>query len=65
MQDFIFRVNIAPFQRLIADEADQAKRDRLERMLVEEQEKLQAYRAHLDSLPSHDRTSDGSSAQRS
>jgi len=65
MQEFILRVNIERFQHLADQETDATKRDHLKRLLSEEKEKLQAYRTHLEPVPSWDRTNDGSNPERS
>lgn len=64
MQEFIARMNIERFRRLIAEEPEAANRARLERMLVEEQEKLRACRTHPDSIASQDQGDHGSDRQR-
>lgn len=52
MQEFVARENIERFRRLIVEEPDGPNRDRLERMLVAEQAKLQAYQTGLPPTPS-------------
>lgn len=62
MQDFLARMNIERFQRLISEERDPENRVHLERMLVEEQEKLRACDERVESA-SHGHMNDGSDRQ--
>lgn len=59
MREFIFRLNVEHYQRLIAAEPDTAKRARLERMLAEELERLRACRVDPASAALQDCANDG------
>jgi hypothetical protein len=63
MQEFIARANIERFHKLIDEERDGESRDRLIRMLVEEQAKLRACETHPKAEPSQDQGGGGSERQ--
>ena len=54
MEKYIARANIEIFARLISEEPAGARRDLLERLLVQEQAKLRAYETHPGFTPPAD-----------
>lgn len=63
MQKFIARMNIERFRSLIAAEPEGASRDRLERMLADEEAKLRSHEARGGSSPSQDQAGGTSEAR--
>lgn len=58
MQEFLARKNIDLFRKLLAEKPEAATRALLERMLIEEQQKLRACRRPA-AVASQDRVNDG------
>jgi len=58
MQEFISRVNIERYRRLIAAETDAAQLERLKRMLEDEEARLRAYQRCGEAAPGQGRPED-------